>query len=187
MWCTGKAPRFVLSSSHIWLGFVLLLLDAVPSAADASLQGRELRGGGGGGGGGGSSGGGDSGEDCDGFCEGGEMMLVLAAVGSVAMCAALGGFIWWKRKSDKEKLANCNHTLTQTTASALLAAGHESYQRSWCCDVCNSPSSDLQVTFYRCNTCKIDWCQQCYASKPRQATTFGLGTLAENARQKAVA
>lgn len=102
-------------------------------------------------------------------------MLALAGVGSVLMCFAVGGFVWWKRKNLQQKRVlakNCHHSLTVTSASALLA-GDASYRNSWVCDGCDAASSDLQASFYRCNTCKIDICQKCYASRAGHTTCVG--------------
>jgi len=160
------------------LGFAVVFIVTVPSAADARSKGRELRGGGGGGGGGGGSsgGGGDDGESCDGFCEGGEMMLVLGGIGSVLMCGSVGLFIWWKKiyrmKQKTSRAMSCQHPLTRTSASQL-AARDASYSNSWICDVCSTRSSDLQASFHRCSTCLVDFCQGCYASRGGQPVVLG--------------
>eukprot|EP00930_Biecheleria_cincta_P092073 TRINITY_DN81853_c0_g1_i1.p1 TRINITY_DN81853_c0_g1~~TRINITY_DN81853_c0_g1_i1.p1 ORF type:complete len:209 (+),score=34.80 TRINITY_DN81853_c0_g1_i1:51-677(+) len=53
--------------------------------------------------------------------------------------------------------------LTQTTAKAMVKSDKR-YTSSWICDKCNTWSSNVNVGFYRCNSCSLDICAACYST-----------------------
>eukprot|EP00928_Gymnodinium_smaydae_P026402 TRINITY_DN20750_c0_g2_i2.p1 TRINITY_DN20750_c0_g2~~TRINITY_DN20750_c0_g2_i2.p1 ORF type:complete len:179 (-),score=20.61 TRINITY_DN20750_c0_g2_i2:269-805(-) len=151
----------------IMLMFLLSLHLTSANKDGRDVQGRKLRGSGGGGGyrgpvivHSGGGGGGDSGE--------GGSSLIWAGLGVAMILAVLCGIVVCKNQSRKAAASSCNHALSETSAGAMLAAGDGSYSSSWICDMCDTKCSNTNETFYRCQTCKIDFCSNCYASRPGQ-------------------
>jgi hypothetical protein len=72
------------------------------------------------------------------------------------------------KRMARNKKAKCireKHHLTVTTQTEMLATGDKSYTVGWFCDKCLvryvHSHRRMSTPFFRCNVCKLDYCEIC--------------------------